>query len=207
MLCRILKIRVVQQGASLPTRPMLYVCNHLGLADAMMLAARMPVAFAAKAEVRTWPLLGWVCRTMGVLFVERERPTRTSAFVRDVRERLGHGVSVLVFPEGTTGSGDHIRPFKTGAFEAVADQEDGAVLPLCLKVLAVDGEAGRRSALAWVDEPFGRNSWRLLGLPHAEVAVQVGEPLATDGSDRKELARQAHAAVSQLARPVVPQTD
>jgi len=178
---------------------MLYVCNHLGLVDALLIASQMPVAFAAKAEMHSWPLLGWVGRTMGIIFVERERPTRTSVFVRAVQERLRHGVSVVVFPEGTTGWGDAVRRFKTGAFEAVAEEVRGGVLPLYLKVKAVEGQPAGNRALAWVDESLQANAWRLLGLKHVDVELRVGAPLATAGRDRKELARRAHAAVSRLA--------
>ncbi len=203
VLCRTLGIRVTMTGTPPAHRPMLYVCNHLGLLDTLVLASQMPVSFAAKAEIRAWPLLGWVCSTMGVLFVERERPTQTSRFVRDVQQKLGEGVPVLVFPEGTTGPGDALLPFKTGAFESVAGQEQGAVLPLHLAARAIEGDPARRDEVVWGTQGFLEHGWHVVGLRRVDMHVRVGEPVATAGHDRKQLARLTQQAVGQLgALPV-----
>ncbi|HMB93418.1 MAG TPA: lysophospholipid acyltransferase family protein [Rhodothermales bacterium] len=200
LICRILNVRVTLRGAPIPTQPMLYVCNHLGVLDPFILASQTPVAFAAKSEIRSWPFLGWVCREMGLLFVERERPTKTSAFVRQLEDKLAHGVSVVVYPEGTTSRGDIVRPFKTGAFEAVAGDADGAILPFYLQIRAVNGDPARREEATWADDTqaFVEHGWHLCGLKSIEVDLVVGEPIPTAGHDRKELAKRTHKAVVQM---------
>lgn len=207
MLCRAMGVRVATQGAPPPGKPMLFVCNHLGVLDPLILGSQMPLAFAGKAEIKTWLLIGWVCRTFGMLFVDRDRRTRTGTFVEQVRRKLQAGVSVLVFPEGTTGRGDTVMPFKTGAFQAVAAQGDAAVLPVFLDVSAVEGEPaerGRRYEVSHNNQTFARHCWHLFGLKHIDITVQVGTPIAAAGRDRKALASLAHQAVCALAeRPLV----
>ena len=209
-LCRIMNVQVEVQG-KLPARLKgLVVCNHLGILDPLVLSSCMPLAFAGKAGLRDWPLIGWVCRTFGVVFVDRGRRTATSAFVQQVRDKLAHGVGVLVFPEGTTSKGDRVRPFKTGAFEAVAGLDEGTVLPLYLKVVTVEGrpaDAARRERVTWADPApsFPAHLWALLGVRSVRFQVCVGTPIPTAGRDRKELARLAHARVRALgeAPPVL----
>jgi 1-acyl-sn-glycerol-3-phosphate acyltransferase len=200
LICRILHVRVNLMGKPIPAQPMLYVCNHLGVLDPFILASQTPVSFAAKSEIRSWPFLGWVCREMGLLFVERERPSKTSAFVRQVEDKLADGVSVVVYPEGTTSQGDIVRPFKTGAFEAVAGDEDGAVLPFYLQVTAVNGDPVLCKEATWADDTqtFLEHGWHLCGLKSIDVDLVVGDPLPTAHRDRKELAKRTHEAVSQM---------
>ncbi|WP_457652812.1 lysophospholipid acyltransferase family protein [Rhodocaloribacter sp.] len=202
--CRILGVRVTRSGALPEAGAVLAVSNHLGLFDPWVLASQMPLAFVAKAEMNDWPVAGWICRTVGVIFVARERRMQANTFVEQVQKRLREGVRVLVFPEGTTSNGETVMPFKTGAFEAVAGMEDGAVLPLYLNVRAVEERPAKgrlREAVTWADssETMLQNFWKLLGLRSVHVEVRVGAPIATAGRDRKTLARLSHAAVLALA--------
>ncbi|MDX1548445.1 MAG: lysophospholipid acyltransferase family protein [Rhodothermales bacterium] len=198
--CRALGVRVAREGTP-PQAPMLAVCNHLGVLDPIVLASQVPIAFAGKAELRRWPLVGWVCRTHGMLFVHRTRVTQTETFVAQVRRKLEAGVTVLVFPEGTTSRGVSVRRFKTGAFEAVAGMDGGAVLPLALAVEAVEGDPSRREEATWADngQTFVEHALSLAALRRLDFRVRVGAPIPTAGRDRKVLAREAHAAVCTLA--------
>ena len=211
LLCRAARFRVSMRGVPPVGKPMLYVCNHLSGFDPILLGSQAPVAFAGKAELSTWPVFGWVCRTYGMLFVERTRRTSTATFVKQVQEKLKAGVSVLVFPEGTTGWGDVVQPFKTGAFEAVAGREDGAALPLFLDVTAVEGEPteqekGRR-VISHNNEVFMEHCLRLFGLKNIDMQVRVGEPVLANGRNRKELARLTHQAVNALGGLALPEPE
>ena len=208
LLCEIAGIRVTVHGA-LPEsdgrggKGRLLVCNHIGALDPIVLASRMPVSFAGKAEIAQWPLVGWVTREMGVFFVERDRRAATGVFVERVQERLAHGVDVLVFPEGKTSRGASVLPFKTGAFAAVAGDEQGVIIPLCLLPRTVEGRPAVGTDLesvTWADtsQTFAEHVWHLLGLRHVHYDVRIGESVATAGRDRKELAQVAHRAVEAL---------
>jgi 1-acyl-sn-glycerol-3-phosphate acyltransferase len=201
LLCRALGVRTSLRGTPPAGKAMLYVSNHIGLLDPLVVGSLIPVSIVGKAELASWPFVGWVCRTYGLLFVERGRRTATSDFVRQVQEKLGEGVSVLVFPEGTTNWGDVVQPFKTGAFEAVAGRDE-AVLPLYVDVTAVNGEPtgdGRLLDVTHNGRTFTEHCWHLLGLKRVDMAVWVGEPVAAAGRNRKELARLTHQFVNRLA--------
>lgn len=203
-LCRILNVHVTLERELPESRGFLIVSNHIGLLDSLVLASKIPTSFVGKAEIRNWPFIGWVTREMGVLFVERERWTQTGEFIKAVRDRLRDGVHVLVFPEGTTGRGPEVRPFKTGAFAAVTGFQGGCILPVYLNPERVGGKPATgevRHLVTWADntQSFTRHVWQLLGLPCVEIQIRVGEPLEAEGLNRKELANRAYQQVSSLA--------
>ena len=210
LLCKIAGIRVTVHGrlpeSSTPTgKGRLLVCNHIGALDPIVLASRMAVSFAGKAEIAQWPLVGWVTREMGVFSVERDRRASAGVFVEQVQERLARGVDVLVFPEGRTTRGASVLPFKTGAFAAVANAEEEAVVPLCLLPRTVEGRPAigpDLESVTWADtqQTFAEHVWHLLGLRYVHYDVRIGEPIATAGRDRKDLAQIAHRAVETLHR-------
>ncbi len=200
MVLRAMGVRASMRGAPPVGKPMLFVSNHMGLLDPLVLSSQMPLSIVGKAELGRWPFIGWLCRTYGLLFVDRGRRTSTSIFVKQVQKKLHEGVSVLVFPEGITNWGDSVHPFKTGAFQAVAGRDE-AVLPLFVNVLAVNGEPtqdGPLPDISHCDRTFVEHCWHLLSLKRVDMEVCVGEPVATTGRDRKELARLTHRVVSGL---------
>ncbi|MBO6781062.1 MAG: 1-acyl-sn-glycerol-3-phosphate acyltransferase [Rhodothermales bacterium] len=205
--CRILGIELVSVGGARPSGSTVVVANHLGLADPWILAAVLPVAFAAKAEMAGWPVMGWICRTVGIIFVERDRRLAAARFVEELREAGKSGVSVLVFPEGTTGDGRTIRTFKTAGFAAVAGLEDGSVLPVYHNAVRINGAPTTiddREIMGWTPEqPMMESVFGWLRQKSITVEVRIGEPIACAGMDRKELAALAEQAVRELAGDLV----
>lgn len=203
IVCRLLDYRVTLRDPIPEGQPMLYVCNHLTALDPIFIASQIPASFAGKVQIARWPLVGWVCTTHGMLLVNRERRHSTATLVQQVRKKLKHGVSLLVFPEGTTGWGHDVGPFKTGVFEAVARQEHGAVLPLFLDVTSVDGRltptADGRNAVSHNHHSILLNHLlHLAGFRGVTMEIRVGAPIPGANSDRKELAHQSHREVCQL---------
>ena len=117
----------------------------------------------------------------------------------------------LVFPEGTTGDGHQVLPFKTGAFAAVAGMDEGAVLPIFLKGVTVDGkpaEGDLLKTLIWErNVPMFTHAWKILEARKIVIEVRTGEPIGTGQRDRKELARLSYDAVVSLGNnaPVTQQ--
>jgi 1-acyl-sn-glycerol-3-phosphate acyltransferase len=79
----------------------LIVSNHLGLLDPLALGTELPrrLYILAKAEMFTWPVIGWLARKTDVIPVRRGQSDREA--VRLVLEHLEAGHVVLMFPEGT----------------------------------------------------------------------------------------------------------
>ncbi|NBB87519.1 MAG: 1-acyl-sn-glycerol-3-phosphate acyltransferase [Bacteroidetes bacterium] len=201
-LCLVMGIRRSVDPAIKEARANLIVSNHIGALDPLILSATRPVTLVANAGLRSWPVVGWVARQMGVLFVARGRARNVGALIDAMRECMAAGVPVVAFPEGTTTHGETVRPFKTGVFVSVADREGAHVLPVYLWLTdAAGGDASESSPVAaWAggERSFAAYGWTLLGLRHATMQVRAGRPLPTNCMGRKALAERAHATVRAL---------
>jgi 1-acyl-sn-glycerol-3-phosphate acyltransferase len=182
--------------------PSLVVSNHIGALDPWILAAQFKVAFVAKSEMGTWPVIRMVCRAVGVIFAHRRNVMKTNDTVDEIRERMRSGVSVLIFPEGTTSNGRDLLPFKTGGFQAVAGMEDGYIIPMYFHVRTIDGRLVNedlRVTVTWFDgQPMFENIWHILGLGPLHFVIRIGDPIPASNKDRKELAHVSREAVKAL---------
>lgn len=93
------------------------VANHVSWLDIFALNARKRIYFVSKAEVAKWPVIGWLARASGTVFINRDR--KEAKAQQDLFEtRLLAGHKLLFFPEGTSTDGKVILPFKSTLFQA-----------------------------------------------------------------------------------------
>ena len=183
-----------ETGAQMPHHGAL-VANHVSWLDIFALNASGPLYFVSKAEVAGWPGIGWLARATGTVFIRRER--REARTHRDhLRDRLDIGHRLLFFPEGTSTDGLRVLPFRPTLFAAATDS--GAadyVQPVTLVYHAPPGERADFYGW-WGDMSYGGHLLRMLAAGrHGRVELIWHPPLATQGVDRKALARSAEQAV------------
>jgi 1-acyl-sn-glycerol-3-phosphate acyltransferase len=154
-----------------PRRPYVAVSNHESYAD-IFLISHLPweMKWLSKAEVFRVPVMGWMMRMAGDIGVRRGHAGSRADAVRQIRDRLAKGVSVMIFPEGTRSPTDEMLPFRDGAFRAAI--EFGApILPIVV--------AGTRHAMA-------RGS---LVFTPATAEARVLEPIHTAGMTVEDTTR------------------
>jgi lyso-ornithine lipid O-acyltransferase len=101
----------------------LIVSNHLTYFDILLHAATGARIFVSKAEVRSWPLFGWLARCGGTIFIVRgSRSAATEAAIA-IEYALRSGVTVVLFPEGTSTDGRTLLPFRSFLFEPAVEAE------------------------------------------------------------------------------------
>jgi len=86
--------------------PAVFVGNHMSTLETFVLPAVIhpvrPVTFVVKASLLRYPLFGPILRSRDPIAVGRQNPREDLATVfREGQERLGRGVSVIVFPQTT----------------------------------------------------------------------------------------------------------
>jgi 1-acyl-sn-glycerol-3-phosphate acyltransferase len=215
--CHILGFRVRPIGAPTSAQPVLFVANHISYTDIAVLGSLICGSFIAKVEVARWPLFGWLAKLQRSVFVDRRlRSTRAQ---RDaMTARLAAGDALILFPEGTSGDGSRVLPFKSALFGAAETQpETGpiAVQPVSIAYTRLDGiPLGRlyRPFFAWYGAmSLAPHLWRMIGLGTVDVTVEFHPPTSiSDCGSRQALARYCHgriaggvaAAISGRPQPV-----
>jgi 1-acyl-sn-glycerol-3-phosphate acyltransferase len=180
-----LRLTVRQQG-TVP-RAALIVANHVSWLDIACVHAALPQArFVSKADVRAWPLIGWMVAAAGTLFIERERKRDALRVVHHCAEALKAGDTVAVFPEGTTGEGPTLLPFHANLLQS-AVSVDAPLLPLALRY----HQPGERfaKAAAYVGEMNLIHSlWRIVSAPKLAADLTILDAIDTQALDRRVLA-------------------
>lgn len=181
----------VEVQGELPAEPMLWVSNHVSWTDIPLLGQLMPLSFLSKAEVRTWPLAGWLAHKAGTLFIRRGSGD-SNLLARQLHRHLSAGRQLLIFPEGTTTDGQQVRTFH-GRLLTSAIEAGVAVQPVAIRYL----RGGEHDALAPFigDDDLPSHLLRLFRGERARVEIQLLTPIASVGLERNALARQAQRAV------------
>jgi 1-acyl-sn-glycerol-3-phosphate acyltransferase len=200
--CRILGLRVRAIGRPVAARPVLFAANHISYLDITVLSSLLAASFVAKTEVARWPLFGWLAKLQRSVFVDRK--VRSTAEQRDsIAARLAAKDALILFPEGTSGDGNRVLPFKSALFSVADHAATGPVVvqPVSVAYTRLDGmPIGRalRPLFAWYGSmAMAPHLWTMLGLGTVEVIVEFHPPttLAECGS-RKILARYCEERVS-----------
>src|SRR5437016_7706170 len=201
--CRILGFRIRVIGTPTSERPVLYAANHISYTDITVLGSVIPGSFIAKTEVARWPFFGWLAKLQRSVFVDRQ--VRSATIQRDaIGRRLAAGDALILFPEGTSGDGNRVLPFKSALFGAAAQRGRIApvvVQPVSLAYTRLDGiPIGRayRPFVAWYGAmDLLSHLWGMIGLGTVEVVVQFHPPTQlTDCGSRKALAGYCFARVA-----------
>jgi 1-acyl-sn-glycerol-3-phosphate acyltransferase len=198
-------IHITVTGKKVSGEGVLLVANHTSWADIVIFSAVAPISFVAKAEVASWPFFGTLARLQRTVFVDRARRSATGETRDAIRDRLLEGDALVLFPEGTSHTGNTVLPFKSallGAAEArLADGRYVKVQPVSTAFTGLHGlPMGRenRPFFAWYgDMEMLPHLWEALLAGPLDVVVQFHEPFSLDMMDRKELARRAEDVVRQ----------
>jgi len=188
--CFILGIHITPTGSYNQNDVFFIVSNHCSYLDILIIGAIMPAVFVSKSEVASWVFLGRIVKLAGTVFVDRESKTAALGVLKAIRERLDNGISVVVFPEGTTNDGLTIRDFKSTFFRAPIDSKV-PVLPLSIIYSHIDSmpvTAETIDAVAWhSDMRFVPHFWNLLGFSRIDARIHFNPPLYRFTGDRKIL--------------------
>ncbi|WP_420412539.1 lysophospholipid acyltransferase family protein [Roseibium sp.] len=209
-------IRIHQQGAPAPDRPLLIAANHASWVDITVVGSLMPLSFIAKSEVSGWPVFGLFAKLQRTVFVNRTRRTETAAVADTIAVRMAEGDAMVLFAEGTSNDGNCVLPFRSALLGAATraaggDQEAGVwVQPLSIAYQGLFGmPMGRvhRPHVAWYgDMELAGHLWGIFKHGALDVAVYWGEPVRVEAAtDRKTLTRHLEREVRALTMAALRQ--
>jgi 1-acyl-sn-glycerol-3-phosphate acyltransferase len=167
-----------------PAQSYVFVSNHQSIYDIPILFWSLPyqLRIIAKASLGNFPFLGWHLRRTGHMLVDRSRPDRTRIFSWAGR-LTEHGLSLIVFPEGTRSRDGRVARFKGGSFY-LALEAGLPVVPLSV--------IGSRHVML---------KDRLATYP-GDVRLVVHEPIITSGlagADPREFAERVRRVIQTAA--------
>ncbi len=167
-LTRILHLHIQVFGAITPNTA-IFVANHISWIDVFVLGQLAPVDFISKAEVKHWPIIGWLAAAAGTLFIQRGNRDSMTQLQAQMQTRLQQQRSLCFFPEGTSTLGVSVKPFRRRLFQAALNT-GVSIQAVALCYLQADGQADR--IVPYVDDDtLLTNLWRLLA--QAETQAQV----------------------------------
>lgn len=196
ILCRILNVTIEISGLADP-RAGLLVANHISWLDILVMGTHRPLVFVAKREVAGWPVLGYLARRSGTLFIQRGDSAQTDATREQMTWMLRQGKRLMLFPEGTTTSGDRVLRFHAKLFQ-----------PACLaqvpvQAVAIEYAGPARSIAPFVgDDAFLPHLLRILALDHVSVHLHFC-PAQSVGTPRDALAQITRRQVIESLVPEV----
>ncbi len=126
----ILGIRTISYGEK-PTIQGLIVANHRSYFDPIVIVNQIHAFPVGKKEVASWPMIGYICKISGVLFVDRKCQKSRQETAENIREVLAKGYSIINFPEGTTDVLPTTVDFNYGSF-VMATKIKSAVIPIAI---------------------------------------------------------------------------
>ncbi|MBN8631998.1 MAG: 1-acyl-sn-glycerol-3-phosphate acyltransferase [Rhodobacterales bacterium] len=198
---RVLRLPLTVHGQPM-THPGAIVANHSGWLDVFVLNAVQTVYFVAKAEVADWPMIGWLARATGTVFIAR-KGTEAKKQQEIFESRLMAGHRLLFFPEGTSTDAIRVLPFKSTLFEAFfapALVRSMHIQPVTVVFHAPAGADPRHYGW-WGDMNFASHLLKTLATPrqgrvevifHPEVPVDAFENRKTLAQHCERVIRTAH---------------
>lgn len=174
----------------------LFVSNHVSTFDIVALGSVLPVRFLSKAEVRRWPLLGWLASRAGTLYIARG-DTRASAEANiAMAEALSLNHNILLFAEGRITDG-HVRRFHSRLLQSAVDSSS-QVQPVAIRYPCPAGGKVHKAAMTDDHTSFAASAWRLIGARQLEVEIHFASAVSAQNKSRHELARYAENVVRKL---------
>jgi len=194
-LCRV----TVEQTPGAPVlEHALIVANHVSWLDIFVINALHPCRFVAKAEIRSWPVLGWLAAAAGTVFIARGDRRELRHIFKGLVTVLERGQRVALFPEGTTSRQGEVLPFHANLFEAAIDAKV-AVQPYALSY--VDARGALHRSVDYVgDTTFVDSLFTILEGEPVVARLHPLAPIEAPGAHRRELARAAQDAVAGALR-------
>lgn len=200
--CRLLGLEVRVKGCLSPTRPTLFVSNHVSYLDIIVLGGALPGSFISKADVKSWPLFGFLSKLQRTVYIDRN-PRQARDHKTEIDRRLAAGDSMILFPEGTSSDGNRTLPFKSALFSVAEKQVDGQPLmvqPVSMAYTHLDGLPlgfHLRPYCSWFgDMGLGPHLLDFSGLGQVRVEIILHDPVTIDQfKNRKQMAKYCQSAV------------
>ena len=195
---RIFNVELEVQGDPQVEGPLVVVSNHISWLDILVLLAVQPVHFISRIENAKWPVLGYLIRGSGTIFVARESKRDTARVVAQIAQYLkAQRGMVAFFLEGRTSAGTGVAHFHGNMLQAAIDSAV-PVQALALDYRLATPEQARSSAVSYADINFVQSALNTLASGPYIARVYCAAPMESRDWQRRELAAQLRSTIMQM---------
>lgn len=195
-LLKIIGAKLHIQGVLRPS-PLVLVSNHLSYIDILVYAALLHPVFVAKSDIGSWPLIGFLVRIFDVALINRHSARQSYKLQEKLYQAYRQQQNVVFFPEGTSTSGETIKPFKPLLFKWLVHYQ----VPVHYALLSYQAPAGydAREDICWwrPESTFHEHVAKLLTMPGFTIYVHFAEQGLID-TESKVLSQKAHQALINM---------
>jgi 1-acyl-sn-glycerol-3-phosphate acyltransferase len=174
---------------------MLFVANHVSWMDILIINACRRVRFVAKAEVRQWPLVGWMAARTGTVFLKRTSPRELARVTKSVATFLRRGDCIALFPEGTTTDGTSVQTYHSGLFESAIAAET-LIWPVGISYRRLDGSLDADIAFVG-SQSLVSSILNVLARPATRAQLSFATPVESSAGNRRAMTAWCHQAIEQ----------
>ena len=173
----------------------LIVSNHISWLDIFVINTLHPCHFVAKADIRGWPLIGWLCEKAGTIFLARGKQREVRRIYEGLVHQIEAGKRIAFFPEGTTAPQGTIQAFHANLFEAAIEAKV-PVQPFVLRY--VDAQGQFHPAADFIGDMTFVESMRIILKAPRMTAELIRLPsVPTEGAHRRDVAQKTRQMVRQ----------
>ncbi len=201
LVLKLLSIKVIVKG-NMGEDGSLIVSNHASWIDIFIISSVIKTSFVSKSEVSKWPLVSWLAKLQGTIFINRNNPKELTKTAGEIHDRISKKQNVVLFPEGTSSDGNRVLPFKSSIF-MLSELTDGSKLniqPISIAYTKYNGlTMGRieRTLIAWYgDMDLLTHLYKLIRSGSFEVEVTFHNRIdISEKKSRKDIARDCEVIV------------
>lgn len=172
----------------------MFLANHVSWVDIYALNSILPLQFIAKSDINQWPILGYLVRKSGTIFINRNSRKDTARIVETTAKNLAMGGNVGFFPEGTTTDGTSLAYFKSSIVQAAIDA-NAKLRPVAIRYPLPNG--GININMAYAGEiTLGESMMNVLKLKEPVVELYFLSPMDTQSANRQSLTQLAFESIA-----------
>ncbi len=177
----IVKLQISKEG-EIPKQGILLVSNHISWLDIIVIGQYLPAYFVAKNDISSWPVIGYLARQGGTIFIRRGDKQHIQSTAEKMVLLLKQNCNIIAFPEGTTTQGVEVLNFHSSLFQP-ALLTKSVIQPVALQYRG----AAKEHAPFIGDDGFVPHLIKMLMLDKIEVQLSFLPVVHSLGKSRNEI--------------------
>ena len=168
----------------------LVVCNHISWLDIIVVGQFLPAYFVAKSDILGWPVIGYLARQAGTIFIRRGEKKHILATAERMVWLLKQNSNIIAFPEGTTTIGNQVLNFHASLFQPALLTKSS------IQPVAIQYTGQSKDFAPFIgDDAFVPHLIRMLGFEKIEVKIQFLPTINVSGKTRNAICDEARLAI------------